>query len=71
MKVFHTYLLRHVPSDLWLSVLEKAEREHRSVRIVIVTLLRQYVGQEIYTGPVDCDNHLRSISYSSMSQSEP
>ena len=38
-----TYLLRDIPDDLWVRVKQRAAKDGRSLRFVIVVLLQQYV----------------------------
>jgi len=38
-----TYLLDHIPPVSWVKVKARAEREGRTVRFVILTLLNEYL----------------------------
>jgi len=71
-RIFHTYLLRHIPAEIWPLVTAKAKGEGRSVQYVIIRCLRQYVHQEIYaSGASDCDYLGLLRSGALVTQSEP
>lgn len=40
------YLLRGIEPELWQRVKDKADREDRTVRVVLLRLLRKYAGSE-------------------------
>lgn len=52
-KNFKRYLLDKIPPRLWIRVEAKANREHKSVRQVILELLTQWLQQGAPHGPSD------------------
>ena len=39
------YLVRNIPDDLWIRVKRRAKQEGRSLRWVLIQLLRDYVNR--------------------------
>lgn len=58
MPLFHAYLVRRIPVDLWADIQRKAEIEQRSLGRIVVRLIRQGMRvEEAQSGPVrvECD----------------
>lgn len=41
-----SYILKHIPDDLWFACRTKALNERRSMREVLIEALKTYIGQE-------------------------